>query len=52
MGAPLRCAHCRSAIFVMVDEKSSIMDHFLSYHLDELKAGTLTVSVIRPAKVA
>jgi hypothetical protein len=52
LSALLRCAHCRSAIFVDGDECVALNDHYLTYHLPELKAGTLTVSVIRPAKAS
>jgi hypothetical protein len=46
MDAPLRCAHCRSSVFVENgDRRVALLDHYLSYHLDELKAGTLTVRV-------
>lgn len=39
-----------SAVFVVDgDERSALMDHYLGYHLDELKSGQLTVSVLRPA---
>jgi hypothetical protein len=46
MDAPLRCAHCQSAVFVEDnDRRTALMNHYLGYHLDALKAGTLTVSV-------
>lgn len=41
-----------SAVFIDTDEHEALMNHYLSYHLDGLKSGDLTVSVMRPAKAS